>query len=255
VSAIDRERIGRWGIKSIHTSPIVICGETVFTHINHHLYFAAMKQQLLLTLFSAIAHSSLGALSCEYDIFCEVGGDRKSDDCHFAIPDTGDPQTGENEITLNHLVRDVLHNCVREGTDDNVDFQMFEAAPEGERRLRVKAVPEERLLARNPCRACCCSQPACMIQGVCGSSNSCGTQSCNRRLQNETETYTTASDTTGYLQSVEEAFTSGEDPELSSLCTQSVRALATLFGWNNKCLGADPSMVECAVTKHCLPYE
>jgi hypothetical protein len=207
-----------------------------------------MKQQLLFTLLSAIVHSSLGSeQSCEYDIFCEVGGGREASHCHYAIPNTGDPQTGEDELTLDHLVRDVLHNCVREGANDNVDFQLFDMEPEGGRQLRAKAIPEERLLGVNDqCNVCCCSQPACMIQGVCCSTN-CNTQACERRLNDETDT-----NATGYLQLVEEAPTSDVNLVLSTLCTRSVRALAELFGWNNRCLGANPSKVECTVTKHCV---
>ncbi len=77
-----------------------------------------MKQQLLFTLFSALVHSSLG--SHEYDIFCDVGGDREADDCHVAIPYTN--------MTLDHLVIDALHSCVREVTHDNVDFEVMEQA-------------------------------------------------------------------------------------------------------------------------------
>jgi hypothetical protein len=143
-------------------------------------------------------------------------------------------------MTLNHLVIDALHSCVREVTHDDIDFEVMEQAPEAVRHLRVNDVPHERLLS-DPCRACCCSQPACMIQGVCGSTNSCGSQSCNRRLEE------TVSSATGVLH-LEDA--SALDPELSAKCTQSMRALSTLFGWNNKCLGSDPSTIECSVREY-----
>jgi hypothetical protein len=208
-----------------------------------------MKQQLLFTtLFSAIVQSSLGFN--EYDIFCEVGGVREAHDCHYAIPNTGDPQTGINQFTLDHLLQDTLHSCVREVTRDDVDIQLMEAVvPEqGGRQLRVDAIPQERLLGT--CSQCCCNKEVCMIQGLCGStSNSCGSQSCNRRLA---KTYTSTDSTdSGDLRVEEQAAESGDvDRVLSAKCTQSVRALATLFGWNNKCLGTDPSLVRCSVTKY-----
>jgi hypothetical protein len=77
--------------------------------------------------------------------------------------------------------------------------------------------------------------------GYCGSSNSCGSQSCNQRLDK----------TVSYAMKVinlEEA--SALDPELSAKCTQFMRAFSTLFGWDNKCLGSDPSTIECSVREY-----
>jgi hypothetical protein len=198
--------------------------------LTHYLFFVAMRQQLLFTLFSALVHSSFGSQH-EYDIFCDVGGDREASDCHVAIPHTN--------MTLNHLVIDAIHSCVREVTHDNIDIEVMEQAPEARRQLRVKAMPQARLLGA--CTSCCCSKPACMIQGLCGSSRSCGSQSCNRRLDE------TANSTTGVLH-LEEA--PAQDPELSAKCTESMRVLSTLFGWNNKCLGSDPSTIECSVSEN-----
>jgi hypothetical protein len=184
-----------------------------------------MKQQLLFTLFSALVHSSCG--SHVYDIFCECGGDREADDCQIEIPYT-------TNMHFKHLVVDALHSCVREVTHDDVDFEVMGQTPEAARQLRVNVVPQERLLGGS-CSACCCSKPACMIQGLCGTSNSCGSQSCNRRLEE------------GVI-SLEEV--SALDSELSAKCTQSMRALSELFGANNRCLGSDPSTIFCFVREY-----
>jgi hypothetical protein len=209
-----------------------------------------MKQQLLFTLFSALVNSSFG--SNEYDIFCEVRGVREAAHCNFAIPNTGDLQTGENEITVADLLEDALHSCVRAVTHDDVDFQLMEPVPEGGRQLRVNDIPQARLLGG--CSILCCTKPACVIQGLCGSTSSCS-QSGSRRLQGETDAGTGTTDSasvTRDLQLVEEA-PAPVELALSTKCTQSVRALGELLGWNNRCLGIDPSVVTCAVTEYYVP--
>jgi hypothetical protein len=75
-----------------------------------------------------------------------------------------------------------------------------------------------------------------MILGYCGSSNSCGSMSCNRRLEEQGGNYTT--ETASLI-----------DVELSAKCTEAVKALATLIVSTNKCLGADPSEITCSVSE------
>jgi hypothetical protein len=197
-----------------------------------------MKQQFLFTLFTALVHSSFG--SNEYDIFCSVGGARDANDCHVAIPDT--------DMTPQHLITNALHSCVREATQDNVDFEVSEQALARRQLRRANVIPQERLLNHNnppaQCVECCCQSEICIMTGWCGSTYECGSMSCNsRRLEPAS-----SSNTTEVIELVD---IPALDLELSANCTKSVRALATLFGWNNKCLGSDPySAIACSVTKY-----
>jgi hypothetical protein len=198
-----------------------------------------MKQQLLLTLVSSLVLSSSG--DHNYSIFCNVAAERKVEDCHVEVPHTN--------LTLNHLVLDALHSCVREVTNEVVDWEVYEVDEQGDqnddqrRLLDDIAVTRERLLLEE-CDSDCCCQPACQTFGFCAGMScgtNTGTMSCNRRLIEEK-----ASDraTRGL------AISSWLDlPELSLKCTKSVRALATLFGWSNRCFGTDPSSISCAVSE------
>jgi hypothetical protein len=200
-----------------------------------------MKQQLLLTLFSSLVLSSSG--SNEYSIsneelviYCSVGGDRVLDDCDANISGTG--------MTLNHLVMNAFRQCVMEVTGEVVHF-----SPDGQgnsqnplnRLLRESdsTITGERLLQSQCYSRCCCSD-ACMTSGYCASMGlSCGSMSCRRRLSASTGSIL-LDDPSGVLS------------ELSSACTESVKALPTTFGSdifeNNQCFGTVPERIECTVS-------
>jgi hypothetical protein len=199
-----------------------------------------MKQQLLLTLFSALVLSSSGIN--EYSIsnkalviYCSIAGDRVIDDCDAEIP-------GTTSMTLNHIVTDALNSCVMEVTDEVVHFsprgQDYQADEDGENRLlqeRDSTITGERLLQSECYTRCCCSDP-CRTSGYCASMGlSCGSQSCTRRL----------SASTGSMPLVD---SSGVLSVLSSACTESVKALAITFS-SNLCFGTDPSRIVCYVSE------
>jgi hypothetical protein len=178
-----------------------------------------MKLQLLFTLFSALVHSSFA--THEYDIYCNLAGEtRVADECFDTVPET--------TTTIDHLIAQALDECILEVTAETVAIS-GEYANSERRELRgVNIVSQERALYT--CDYNCCCKEACMTFGYCGSSNSCGSMSCNRRLEAEEEHGTTE---------VEEA--------ISAKCTEAVKAVATEYGTN--CLGSEPSEIACTATQ------
>jgi hypothetical protein len=179
-----------------------------------------MKLQLLFTLFSALVPSSFA--NHDYDVYCSLAFEtRVADDCFLAVPDT--------TTTMDHLIAQALDQCILEVAAEEVVIE-GKYAPKSERReLRgANIFPEERALYTCDYN-CCCKEP-CMVFGYCGSSNSCGSMSCNRRLEAEEKRRTTE-----------------EEEELSARCTEAVKAVATEYGTN--CLGSDPSEITCTVTE------
>jgi hypothetical protein len=187
-----------------------------------------MKLQLLFTLFSALAPSSFA--NHEYAIYCSVAtyplldkSTRVAAHCELEVEVNGESKTMDEHITL------ALEECVNDVTSEVVDIIGF--YPATRRELRgVNMSPQQRLLGE--CEVCCCSREICQMLGYCGSSNSCGTQSCERRLEFLPEVSVT------------------EEQELSAKCTEAMIALASMQGVeHNLCLGSDPSEIVCTVTE------
>jgi hypothetical protein len=179
-----------------------------------------MKLQLLFTLFSALVPSSFA--SHDFDVYCDLAFEtRVADECFDTVPET--------TTTMDHLIAQALHVCILEVADEEVAIEGKYAPNSTRRELRgVNILPQERDL--HTCDTNCCCKYACMVWGYCGSSNSCGSQSCSRRLEGEVERRTTE-----------------EEDDLSAKCTAAVKAVATEYGTN--CLGSDPSEITCTVTE------
>ena len=187
-----------------------------------------MKLQLLFTLFSALVPSS--SANHEYAIYCSVASSpvldkstRVAAHCELEVEVNGESKTMDEHITL------ALDACVKDVTSQDVNITGF--YPATRRELRgVNMSPQQRLLGE--CEVCCCQREICQMLGYCGSSNSCGSQSCERRLE--------------FLP--EESVT--EEQELSEKCTKAMIALASMQGVEqNLCLGSDPSDIACTVSE------
>jgi hypothetical protein len=180
-----------------------------------------MKLQILFTLFSALVHSSFA--THEYDIYCNLAEEtRVADECFDTVPET--------TTTMDHLIAQALDDCILEVTAEEVAIAgVYYTNSTRRRELRgVNIPPQERVL--HTCDYNCCCKEACMVWGYCGSSNSCGSQSCSRRLEPEEEG----------------TVTTERELDLSAKCTEAVQAVATQYGTN--CLGSDPSVITCTVT-------
>jgi hypothetical protein len=204
-------------------------------------YFAAMKQQLLLTLFSSLVLSSSGTPP-RYSVFFPVAGDRVLEDCDVEIG----PTTHNLYIpgmTPNNFVMDALDSCVVLVTGEHVKFSIDIPNPLDDRESDSTMTGERLLLLKEDCSPKCCNTEACMLLGYCASmGETCGSMPYERRR------LTVTSGNRG-LNPLDDL------SKLSECCTEKVKALVTLFGLalgDNQCFGDHDTesidKIECTVS-------
>jgi hypothetical protein len=217
------------GKKTAQTLTLFILGDKSSTNSKalQIFFFAAMKLQLLFTFCSALVHSSVA--NHDFVVFCNLAeatvepGElseftRVPGDCLLPVPD--------GSQTMDEAIIVALDECILDVADEGVTMEGFYPTERRELSGEDMIPQQERIL--HPCDTCCCSNYICQMIGWCGSNNSCGTMSCERRL--------------------EERRTTEAEQDLSAKCTEAVQTVAAAYT-DTTCLGYDPSLITCTVTE------